>query len=151
MLQEALLAWIHYLAIFLLVVAMTAQTVLLRPTLDANTIRRLAIYDRLYLAAAIAVIITGLLRLTLGPKGIAFYMSNPWFHAKMAFFILIALYSIPPTLAFIRWNKQLRIHPDYVPDDTQVRRARRWVMVEVHLLILLPLFAALMANGVGFD
>ena len=30
MLQDALLAWIHYLAIFVLVVVMTAEAVLLR-------------------------------------------------------------------------------------------------------------------------
>src|SRR3546814_4490392 len=83
MLQDALLAWFHYLAIFLLIVIMTAEAVLLRPGLSPDTVRRLALYDRLYLASALAVLVTGLLRLTLGAKGVAFYMSNPWFHAKI--------------------------------------------------------------------
>ena len=149
MLQDALLAWIHYLAIFLLLVAMAAQTVLLRPTMPAATVPRLVNYDRLYLAGAISVLISGALRLTLGPKGIAFYMSNPWFHAKIALFVIIALCSIPPTLAFLRWNKQAKQQPGYLPDVTQIKKARRWVMIEVHLIGFLPLFAALMARGIG--
>lgn len=149
MLQDALLAWIHYLAIFLLIVAMAAQTVLLRPPPTDIAVRRLAIYDRVYLASAIAVLITGLLRLTLGAKGAAFYMANPWFHAKMALFIIIALCSIPPTMAFLRWRKQAKNHPGYTPTPTEFKKIRRWVMLEVHLLTFLPLFAALMARGIG--
>jgi len=149
MLQDALLAWIHYLAIFLLIVAMTAQTVLLRPPITDIAVRRLAIYDRVYLASAIAVLITGVLRLTLGAKGMLFYMSNPWFHAKIAVFVIIGLCSIPPTLAFLRWNKQAKQQPGYLPDAAQTKKARRWVMLEVHLVVFLPLFATLMSRGIG--
>lgn len=149
MLLDALLAWIHYLAIFLLIVAMTAQTVLLRPPITDIAVRRLALYDRVYLISAIAVLITGVLRLTLGAKGVAFYMANPWFHAKIGMFIIIGLCSIPPTIAFLRWRKQVLQQPDYLPDITQTKRVRRWVMLEVHLLVLIPLFATLMARGFG--
>ncbi|GAB1578266.1 DUF2214 family protein [Bordetella petrii] len=149
MLQDALLAWFHYLAIFVLVVIMTAEAVLLRPNLSPDTVRRLALYDRLYLASALAVLATGALRLMLGAKGAAFYMSNPWFHAKIGLFVLIALCSIPPTLAFLRWRKQAVQQPGYVPAEAEIKRARRWVMIESHLFILLPLFAALMARGIG--
>ncbi|MCD0502632.1 DUF2214 family protein [Bordetella petrii] len=149
MLQDALLAWFHYLAIFVLVVIMTAEAVLLRPGLPPDTVRRLALYDRLYLVSALAVLATGLLRLIWGAKGAAFYMANPWFHAKMGLFVLIGLCSIPPTLAFLRWRKQALQQPGYTPDDAQIKRARRWVMIETHLFILLPLFAVLMARGIG--
>jgi len=149
MLLDALLAWIHYLAIFLLIVAMTAQTVLLRSPITDIAVRRLAIYDRVYLISAIAVLITGVLRLTLGAKGAAFYMANPWFHAKIALFIIIGLCSIPPTVAFLRWNKQAKRQPGYLPDVMQTKKIRRWVMLEVHLLVFLPLLAALMARGIG--
>ncbi|MDM9558002.1 DUF2214 family protein [Bordetella petrii] len=149
MLQDALLAWFHYLAIFVLVVIMTAEAVLLRPNLSSDAVRRLALYDRLYLASALAVLATGVLRLMLGAKGAAFYMSNPWFHAKIGLFVLIALCSIPPTLTFLRWRKQALQQPGYAPGEAEIKRARRWVMIESHLLILLPLFAALMARGIG--
>ena len=38
MLQDALLAWLHYLAIFILIVLMTAQAVLLRPGMAAQSV-----------------------------------------------------------------------------------------------------------------
>jgi len=148
MLRDALLAWFHYLSIFLLVAAQAAQAVLLRPGLSANGVRRLAFYDRIYGLSAVAVLASGVLRLTLGAKGVAFYMHNPWFHAKIAVYVLIALCSIMPTIAFLRWSKAAR-QAGHVPDDAAIRGARRWVLAETHLLVLLPLFAALMARGYG--
>lgn len=149
MLTDALLAWLHYMAIFLLIVVLSAQAILLRPDIQAQTIKRLAVYDRCYLLSAACVLITGLLRLTLGVKDVAFYMSNPWFHAKMALFLIIGLCSFPPTRAFLRWHKSAHMHAGLLPDTTEVRRVRRWVMIEAHLIILLPLCAALMARGIG--
>lgn len=147
MLLDAFLAWCHFLAIFVLVVVLTAEAVLLRPDLTPITLKRLVIYDRLYLLSAILVLATGLLRLTLGIKGAAFYLHNPWFHAKIALFVFIGLCSIPPTLAFLRWARQARQWPTFVPGAAEIKRARRWVMIESHLFIFLPLFAVLMARG----
>ena len=76
-------------------------------------------------------------------------MSNPWFHAKITLFVVIGLCSIPPTLSFLRWQKQARQQPGFVPSESEIRRARRWVMIESHLFILLPLCAVLMARGIG--
>jgi putative membrane protein len=149
MLTDALLAWLHYLAIFTLIVPLAAQAVLLRPDMPAASVRRLARHDMLYLASALAVVATGLLRLFYGAKGAPFYLPNPWFHAKMGLFVIIALLSVRPTLAFLKWHRQARMLPGFVPTNTEIARVRRWVMVEVHLLGLLPLFAALMARGIG--
>lgn len=149
MLLDAFLAWFHYLAIFVLVVVLTAEAVLLRPDLTPAALKRLAVYDRLYMFSAIAVLATGVLRLTLGIKGAAFYMGNPWFHAKITLFVVIGLCSAPPTLAFLRWAKQARQQPGFVPSEPEIKRARRWVMIESHLFIFLPLFAVLMARGIG--
>jgi len=150
MLADAMYAWFHYLAIFVMVVVMTSEAVLLRPDLTAAGVKRLIIYDRLYGLSAILVLITGVLRLTLGAKGAAFYMGNPWFHAKISLFVVIALCSIPPTLTFLRWAKQRRQQPEFVPALPEIKRARRWVMIASHLFIFLPLFAVLMARGIGY-
>jgi len=149
MLQDALLAWFHYLAIFVLVVLLTAEAVLLRPGMAAAAVPRLARYDRLYGLSALVVAITGVLRLTLGAKGSAFYLANPWFHAKIGLFVIIALCSIPPTLRLLRWRRHAARDAGFVPADGDIRRVRRWVMIEAHLFMMLPLFAALMARGIG--
>lgn len=148
MLLDALLAWLHFLAIFALLVPLAAEAVLLRPDMPASSVRRLANYDIAYLASAVAVIVTGLLRLFLGAKGVQFYVPNPWFHAKMGLFVIIALCSLRPTVAFLRWRRQARMLPGFVPTNTEIAKVRRWVMIQAHLFLFLPLFAALMARGV---
>ncbi|SAI68335.1 inner membrane protein [Bordetella ansorpii] len=149
MLLDALLAWFHFLTLFVLVVVLTAEAVLLRPGISSDAVARLVRYDRLYAISAIAVLITGLLRLTLGAKGIAFYTANPWFHAKMGLFVVIGLCSIPPTRRFLRWRRHAQRDPAFVPARDDILGARRWVMIESHLFVLLPLCAVMMARGVG--
>ncbi|KAF7961759.1 DUF2214 family protein [Cupriavidus basilensis] len=149
MLTDALLAFFHFLAIFVLITLMAAEAVALRPDLTPATVRRLSIYDGVYFLSAMAVLATGLLRLFYGAKGVDFYLHNPWFHAKVTVFVVIALCSLPPTFAIARWRKQSRRLPDFVPPPSEVKKARRWVMIEAHLLILLPLCAVMMARGIG--
>lgn len=149
MLTDALLAFFHFAAIFLLITLMAAEAVVLRPDLTPATLKRLSRYDLFYFLSAIAVLVTGLLRLFYGAKGMGFYIHNPWFHAKMTVFVLIALCSLPPTFAIARWRKQARTLPEFVPTPAEIRIARRWVMIQAHVLILLPLCAVMMARGIG--
>ena len=149
MLTDAFLAFFHFLAIFLLVTLLAAEAVVLRPGMTPAIVRRLSLYDLFYFLSAMVVLATGLLRLFYGAKGVDFYLHNPWFHAKMTVFVLIALCSLPPTLAIARWRKQARKLPDFVPMPDEIKRARRWVMIEAHVFILLPLCAVMMARGIG--
>ncbi|WP_454722275.1 MULTISPECIES: DUF2214 family protein [Cupriavidus] len=149
MLTDALLAFLHFTFIFLLIALMTAEAVVLRPGITPATLRRLSIYDLVYFLSAMAVLASGLLRLFYGAKGAQFYLHNPWFHAKMTVFVVIALCSLPPTFAIRRWRRQAGTRPDFVPDAADLKKARRWVMIEAHLLILLPLCAVMMARGIG--
>lgn len=149
MLTDALLAFLHFTAIFVLVTLMTAEAVVLRPDMTAATVRRLSRYDLFYFLSAMIVLATGLLRLFYGAKGVDFLIHNPWFHAKMTVFVLIALCSLPPTLAIAKWRKQANKLPEFVPTPAEIKKARRWVMIEAHLFILLPLCAVMMARGIG--
>lgn len=149
MLTDAILAFLHFLAIFVLITLMAAEAVVLRPEITPAAVRRVSLYDLFYFLSAMVVLGTGLLRLFYGAKGVDFYLHNPWFHAKVGVFVLIALCSLPPTFAIARWRKQARRLPDYVPPPSELKAARRWVMIEAHLLILLPLCAVMMARGIG--
>ncbi|KAI3590050.1 DUF2214 family protein [Cupriavidus sp. CER94] len=149
MLTDALLAFLHFTAIFVLITLMAAEAVVLRPDMTPAAVRRLSIYDFVYFLSAMATLATGLLRLFHGAKGVDFYIHNPWFHAKMTVFVVIALCSLPPTFAFARWRKQAKHLPDFVPTPSEIKKARRWVMIEAHLVILLPLCAVMMARGIG--
>lgn len=150
MLFDATLAALHYLSIILLVVFLSAEAVLCKPEyISAATIRRLGIYDLLYFAFAVAALATGLARVFWGAKGAAFYADNVFFWAKIATFVIIGLMSLPPTFAIMRWRKRLKQDATALPPHDEVLGARRWVLREAHGLVLLPIFAALMARGAG--
>lgn len=150
MITDAVLAALHYLSIILLVVFLSGEAVLCKPEyMSAVTVRRLSLYDLLYFAFAMAALATGLARVFWGAKGAAFYAGNVFFWTKLATFALIGLMSLPPTLAFMRWRKRLKQDASALPTSEDVMRARRWVLREAHVLVLLPIFAALMARGLG--
>ncbi|CAJ0864835.1 MULTISPECIES: DUF2214 family protein [Ralstonia] len=146
---DALLAYLHYISIFTLIVFLTAEAVVLRPGMTPEIRKRLGRYDAVYGVAAVAVLITGALRVLYGAKGYAFYVHNPVFHIKVGLFILVGLLSIVPTINILRWNKQGKTLPDFVPTPSEIAKTRRWVMIESHLIIFIPLAAVLMARGIG--
>ncbi|HBO82374.1 MAG TPA: DUF2214 domain-containing protein, partial [Cupriavidus sp.] len=39
--------------------------------------------------------------------------------------------------------------PEFVPTPAEIKKVRRWVMIEAHAFILLPLCAVMMARGIG--
>jgi len=146
---DALLAYLHYISIFTLIVFLTAEAVVLRPDMTPEIRKRLGRYDAVYGVAAVAVVVTGVLRVIYGAKGYAFYVHNPIFHIKIGLFILVGLMSIVPTINILRWKKQGKTLPDFVPTPAEIAKVRRWVMIESHLIIFIPLAAVLMARGIG--
>ncbi|SMC23173.1 putative membrane protein [Andreprevotia lacus DSM 23236] len=151
MIQDAILAAAHYLCILLLVTFLAIETALVKREWMPLAAAKLVRYDALYGLMAVLVLTTGLLRVFLGAKGAAFYEHNPVFHAKVTLFIAIGLLSIWPTLRFRAWGKAAKADPAYAPPEVELRKVRRVVMVEVHLLALLPILAAFMARGIGMQ
>jgi putative membrane protein len=144
---EALLAYAHFLAILTMVVFISSEAALCRPEwINAKVVERLGKVDMVYGIAALAVLLTGIARTWWGIKGTSWYWSNGLLHLKLALFIAAGLISIKPTLMFRRWGKQLAAGGG-LPDDTQVRLARKLVMVQAHLVALIPLAAVFLARG----
>jgi putative membrane protein len=146
---EALLAYAHFLAILTMVVFLSSEAALCRPEwLNAAVVERLARLDAVYGGAAVAVLATGLARVWWGMKGSAWYWGQPMLHVKLTLFVIVGLISIAPTLRFIRWRKALR-ESGALPSETEIRKTRKLVMVEAHLLVLIPLAAVFLARGFG--
>ncbi len=147
-LSEALLSYAHLSAVLAVVVFITSEAVLCRSEwLNAAAVRRLVRVDLIYLLAALAVLATGLARTAWGFKGGQWYWHQPLLHLKLTMFVVIGLMSIKPTLAFRRWVRQLE-HDGSLPPADEVRRTRLWIMVQAHLMMLVPLAATLLARGV---
>ena len=147
--HDAGLAWLHFLFAFILVGAIFAEAVILRLPVDGRVARLLLRVDLFYGLSAVLLILVGISRVIWGAKGWAFYQANPLFWAKMATFLVIGLLSIAPTRTFMRWVKEARAGTTYAAPEAEVKRVRRTVMIEVHLVALLLLFASFMARGIG--
>jgi putative membrane protein len=146
---DALLAYLHYTAIFLLFAFLTVQLILVRGPLDERVVRLLGRMDIWYFSSAIAALATGFLRATLGAKGADFYF-NAWpIYAKLALFIAVGVISVKPTLTFIHWRRAFEKDPAWRVPAGEQARIRRLMMVEVHLAALIPVFAVIMSRGLG--
>jgi putative membrane protein len=149
MTQDAILQFLHISAILALVVFISSEAALCRPEwMNAKIVERLATVDRIYGIAALAVLATGLIRVYFGTKGSAWYWSNWLLHLKLGAFIVVGLVSIAPTLRFIRWRKVLRTS-GALPAAAEVRSTRKLVMLQAHLIPLIPLAAVFLARGFG--
>lgn len=146
---EALLAYAHLLAILTMVVFISSEAALCRPEwINAKVVERLGKVDRVYGIAAGAVLLTGIARTWWGIKGTPWYWSNGLLHLKLALFVAIGLISIKPTMMFLRWRKELRAS-GALPGEAQVKTARKWVMIQAHLIAVIPLVAVFLARGFG--
>jgi len=148
MLDEALAAYAHFLSIFVTGAMLVAEAALYRPRMAAPTLALIRRLDLGYLLAAIAVMVTGLLRVFFYAKGADFYAANPVFWVKMALFATVGLLSVPPTLHFIRTGNATS--GDTVVVAPELYRAmRRFITAELACFALIPLAATLMARGIG--
>jgi putative membrane protein len=77
-------------------------------------------------------------------------MHNPSFWAKIAAFAVVGLISIRPTLRIVAWQKRAKTDAAFVPPLDEVGALRRLMLLEIHVFALIPIFAAMMARGIGF-
>ena len=146
---EAVLAYLHLLAILTMVVFISSEAALCRVQwLNAAVVERLARVDTVYGIAALMVLATGVARTVLGIKGTAWYWTNPLLHVKLTLFIVVGVISIVPTLTYVRWRKTLRT-TGALPAEADIQKTRKLVMVQAHLIALIPLVAVFLARGFG--
>ena len=137
------MAFLHHVAAFALVAALAVEFVLIRGELTAATARRLARADMILGISAGVLLAVGLLRVFYFEKGAAYYFHSATFIAKLALFVLVAVLSIYPTVKFLSWRKG-------GIDASSVPAIRRIIHLELAGIVLIVLFAALMADGIGY-
>ena len=149
MILDAVLAYLHFTAIFLLYSFLVTQAMMLRAPLDERGIRLLGRVDVGYAISAVAVLATGMLRLGFGAKGADFHLSSWAVYAKVGLFLAVGVISVKPTLEFIRWRRALDHDPAWRLAPAAQAAMRRIVMLEIHLAAAIPVFAVMMARGLG--
>ncbi len=146
---DAVLAYLHFSAVFVLFAFLTVEVMLARGELDARAIGMLRRVDLWYVGAAVVALATGFSRAIWGAKGWAYYAGDWVFWTKVGAFATVAALSIPPTLAFLRWTKRAAGDAAFLVPDAERKAMRRWLMWELHVAALIPLLAVAMARGLA--
>jgi len=146
---EAILAYVHILAILSMVVFISSEAAICRTEwMNARVVERLVRVDLIYGIAAVLVLLSGLARTYWGYKGGGWYWTNWLLHLKLGMFVVVALMSIKPTLMYRRWRRELAA-TGALPSDAQITDARKWVMIQAHIIAIIPIAAVFLARGFG--
>lgn len=148
MILESLLAFLHVSAILAWIVFATSQAAICRSDwINPTVVQRLVRLDRILWIATAAVLLTGIARIFLGAKGTGFYATNLLLYAKIGLFAVVMALQVSPSRHYRAWAD--RLAHAHLPSESEVRAARRSVMVATHLVAIIPLPAVFLARGFG--
>ena len=139
-----LLRYFHFIAIFGLVSSIVGEHLLLKDVLSRKVLKKIAVVDRIQGASALLVVITGLTLWFLVGKPAEFYTRNWILHTKVTLVLVVGLMSIIPTRFFLKNRKGTEDDMIAIPS-----RIKIIIRAQLLLLFLIPLLAALMAQGRG--
>ena len=109
----------------------------------------MVITDIVYGIAALALLVSGILRVIHFGQGAELYTQNPWFWWKVGLYLSVGGLSLYPTITYILWAIPLR--KGELPKVSEALATRlAWIInVELVGFASIPLMATLMARGVG--
>jgi putative membrane protein len=146
---SAAVAYVHYLSFMVCFGALVLERRLIKPDPGRDEATLMVITDIVYGIAALAVLLSGILRVLHYGQGSAFYTENPLFWWKVGLYLSVGTLSLYPTITYILWAIPLR--RGELPQVSETLAARlRWILnIELVGFAAIPLLAALMARGVG--
>jgi len=144
-----LFAFLHHVAAFVLFAALVVEFVLIRDELTLRSARKLQAADAVLGIAAGMLLVVGLLRVYHFEKGALYYFNTWTFIAKLSLFVILALVSVVPTIEFLSWRRAVKEGQAPVVEASKLRLIRSIIHLELVGIVLIILFAALMAKGVG--
>jgi putative membrane protein len=148
---SAITAYFHYLGFMVAFAALTIEIFNFKKEMTLDEAKRVAFADAAYGLAALVILVTGVLRVLYFGKGTDYYLSNPFFYAKMGVFVIVGLVSLYPTFTFISWFKGLQNGETPSLEIAQVNRLSWVIKGELFGFTLLPLLAAVMVRMNGWS
>jgi putative membrane protein len=148
-LPRAGVAYVHYLSFMLCFGALVLERRLIRPNPNKQDATLMVITDVVYGLAALALLVSGILRVMYFGQGGSFYTENPLFWWKVGLYLSVGGLSLYPTITYITWAIPLR--KGELPQVSEALASRlAWILnIELVGFALIPLLATLMARGVG--
>ena len=139
----------HHLLVFSLAAVLAAELASVRPGLAGAGLKRLGVLDMHYGFIAALILVVGFGRVYWGAKGPEAFLGNWAFWAKIAAFLVVGVLSAPPTVRILQWRGRAKSEPDFALSAADVAGVRRFLVAEVAVFALIPIFAAAMARGYG--
>ncbi|MEB3276902.1 MAG: DUF2214 family protein [Cyanobacteriota bacterium] len=148
-LQRAGVAYVHYLSFMLCFGALVLERRLIKANPSKQEATLMVITDVVYGIAALALLLSGILRVLYFGQGSAFYTENPLFWWKVGIYLAVGGLSLYPTVTYILWAIPLR--KGELPQVSEALASRLGWILNIELLgfAAIPMLATLMARGVG--
>ena len=151
---SALAAYGHYFGLVLVTACLTAERLLIKPSMPVEQEKLLGNVDLVYGLAATLVLVSGYYRVTEFGKGWDFYQHEPIFWVKMLLFTVMGASSLLPTIKIVQ--RAIAINnaengKGEFPAPMSEKLAKRLTTVvngELLAVASIPLAAALMSRGV---
>ncbi|WP_413439820.1 DUF2214 family protein [Synechococcus sp. MIT S1220] len=147
--KTAGVAYVHYLSFMLCFGALVLERRLIKPNPNRGEATAMVITDIVYGLAALALLLSGILRVIHFGQGADFYTQNPLFWWKVGLYLSVGGLSLYPTITYILWAIPLR--KGELPQVSEALATRLGWIINVELVgfASIPLMATLMARGVG--
>ena len=151
LLKSASVAYIHYLSFMICFGALIYERISLKINPNRRESISMVIADIIYGIAGIALLTSGIYRVIKYGQGADFYTQNPIFWTKIIIFALVGSLSLYPTITYILWA--IPLSKGKLPKVTSnlVERLKLIISIELVGFSLIPLFATLMARGIGMN
>ncbi|MDA3962419.1 MAG: DUF2214 family protein [Planctomycetota bacterium] len=144
MVLEALIRAAHFIGIMALYGALLSGHLMTARELPRAVVRKIAIIDLVFWFSVVLVLATGLVLWFGVGKEASYYLKNGLFHGKLTLFVVLLGLGVKSTL-FWRRNR-IGDPADTVAVPGSIKAFQG---VQLLLLVLIPILAALVARGVG--
>ena len=141
------LAYLHSLSMIALASLLILQLLNLDRLHDRQEMQRFMAFCVGIATAAAFLLLSGAGMVLWSAKGTAFFLRNPVFYIKLALFAAMLLVSITPARIILHWQREA--HEGRSPQPASIMLVRRYLIVELILLLVIPLLASMAARGVG--
>ncbi len=147
--QSALVAYIHYLSFMVCFAALIFERNFLKANPNRKEAISMVVADIIYGIAGVALLVSGIYRVTKYGQSADFYTDNPIFWIKISLFIIVGLISLYPTVTYVLWAIPLSKGELPKVSERLVKRLYLLINIEIIGFSLIPLFATLMSRGIG--
>ena len=129
--------------------ALVYERISLKPDPNRQEAISMVLADIVYGIAGILLLVSGIYRVTKFGQGSEFYTQNPVFWTKIILFALVGSLSLYPTITYVLWAIPLSKGSLPNVNLNLVLKLRLILNIELIGFASIPLFATLMARGVG--